>query len=79
MRLRQQLPIIVEGQPGEGLFIAKPVGIHEFFFLQSHVQSTHGLQGTYRTAVTKSQFSNLTFLAEVTVDTMLFNRDSKHL
>ena len=56
--------------------------VHErlkFLFGKSHLQSTHTLERTDRTAVTESQFRNLALLAEMTVDAMLFYRNTKHL
>lgn len=57
-------------------------GIHQglqVVFRKSHFQGTHGSQGTGGAAVSESQFRDLAFLAEMTVDAVFFHGHPEHL
>ena len=57
-------------------------GIHQrlqFLLRDTHVQCAHGFQCTNATTITKSQLGDLALLTEVSIDTMLLNRDMEHL
>lgn len=61
--------------------IRRALGIDQrlqFFFGKSHIEGAHGFQCTYGSAITKRQFCNLPFLAQMPVDTMFDDRDAKH-
>ena len=45
----------------------------------AHFQSPHCFEGTHRPAIAKGELCNLAFLTEVSIDTMFFNGDMKHL
>jgi hypothetical protein len=51
----------------------------QFFFMQSHFQSSHRFQGSDRSAVSEGEFCNLAFLAEVSIDPMLDYWHAEHL
>ena len=56
--------------------------IHErlkFIFGKSHLQCAHSFQSADRTTVAESQFCNFTFLPQMSIDTVLFDRYTKHL
>lgn len=51
----------------------------QFFLLQTHFKCAHGFQGTNRAAVTERQFSDFSFLPQVTIDAVLLDRHTEHL
>ena len=51
----------------------------KLFFLKPHFKSSHGFEGTDGAAVSQSQFSYLTLLPEMSVDTVFYDRDFEHL
>ena len=57
-------------------------GIHnrlQFFLSKPHINSTHADHRSNATTISKCQFCDLTFLTQLSIDTMLFNRNTKHL
>ena len=51
----------------------------KLIFGQAHIDSAHCLECADAAAVAERQFSDFTFLTQVAVDTMLLDRDLKHL
>lgn len=51
----------------------------QLFFLEPHFEGTHGFQGADGSAVAEGQLSDLALLAQVSVDSVLDDRNAEHL
>ena len=62
--------------------IGCPPGVNQWlqlFFLQAHLQGTHGFQCTDRSAVTESELCDFALLSEMSIDPVLHDRNTEHL